>query len=77
MRGAANKIRRRRRDDDHLCFARQSDVVESVTGPEDLGMNRAPGDGLEGDGADKLAGAACHHDIYFSASLCKQTRQPH
>ena len=73
----ADEIGRGRCDDDDACFARESDVIERVARAEDLGVNRSPGDCLERDRADELERRAGHHDIDFSACLCKQTRQPH
>jgi hypothetical protein len=58
-------------------FASEPDVIESVSGPKDLGVDRAPGNRFECDGADELARGASHHYIDLSSSLCKQTRQPH
>jgi len=52
-------------------------VIESVPGPEDLGVNGPPSHRLEGYRPDELARAASHHHIDFSAGLAKQTRQPH
>ena len=77
MRGAPDKIRCRGGDDDHRCFSSELDVIESVTGTEDLGVNLAAGNRFECDGTDELACTASHHNVDFGARLCKQTRQPH
>ena len=71
------EIRRRGRDDDHVCFTRKADVIESVPRAEDVCVDGATGNCFEGDGPDELARTTSHHDVDFSPCLCKQTRQPH
>jgi len=77
MGGAADEISSRRRYDDDLCFSRESDVIECMAGTEYLGVHRTTCDSFECDRTDELSRPASHHYIYFSAGLCKQTRQPH
>jgi len=77
MRRASYEICRRRSDDHHARLARELDVVKSVPGAEDLGVDRSASHCFERDGTDELASTASHHDVYFSTCLCKQTRQPH
>jgi hypothetical protein len=74
---ATDKVCGGRRHYDRVRFAGKSDVVEGVSGPEDLRVHRAAGNRLEGDRAHEFPRGAGHHHIYFSARLCKQTRQPH
>lgn len=77
VRSAPHKVGRRGRYNNHVCFAREPDVIESVSGSENLRVDRTPGNRLECYGAYELSGAAGHHDVDFSTGLCKQTRQPH
>lgn len=77
MRRSTHKIGGRRRHDDHLRVPRETDVVKGVSGAENLGVNRPPRHGLEGDWTDELAGAPGHYDVDLGARLRKQTRQPH
>jgi hypothetical protein len=77
MRGSADEVRGCGRDDDQVGFARETDVIESMSGPEDLGVHRTSSDRFECDWADELAGAARHYDVDLSSRLRKQTRQPH
>jgi len=77
MRGSAHEVRRRGRHYDHICFAGEPDVIERVSGSENLSVDRTPCDCLECYRADELSGAASHHDVDLSTGLCKQTRQPH
>jgi hypothetical protein len=73
----ADEVRRRWRDDNHVRFAGEADMIERVSRSEDLCVHRTSGDRFECDGADELAGAASHDDVDLSSRLCKQTRQPH
>jgi hypothetical protein len=77
VRRPADEISRRWCDDDHVGLAGESNVIQGVSGSEDLCVNGSSGDRLEGDWSDELAGAASHHHIHLSTGLCKQTRQPH
>ena len=77
VRGAANEIRGGRCNHDHVRFTSKPDVVKRVTRPKNLGMNGSASDRLEGDRSDEFSRRAGHHHVYFSACLCKQTRQPH
>lgn len=77
MRRAADEVGGGGRYHDDPRFAGEPDVIQRVARTKDLGVNRASGDCLEGDSADELSRRARHHDIDFSACLCKQTRQPH
>ena len=77
MRGTTHEIRGGRRNHDDFRFASESDVIESVPGPEDLSVYLPPCNRFERDRADELARAARHDYVDFSTGLCKQTRQPH
>ena len=77
VRRSSYKVRCRGRHNDHVCFAGEPDVIERMSGAEDLRVHRTPGDGLKCYGADEFAGATGHHYVDFSTGLCKQTRQPH
>jgi hypothetical protein len=77
MRSSSYKVRCRGRHNDHVCLAGKPNVIERVSGSENLRVDGTPCDRLECYRADKLARAASHHDVDFSTGLCKQTRQPH
>jgi hypothetical protein len=77
MRGSSHKVRCRGRHNDHVCLAGKPDVIERVSGSENLRVDWTPRDRLECYRTDKLARATGHHDVDFSTGLCKQTRQPH
>jgi hypothetical protein len=74
---ATHEICGRRRNDDDVCFASEPDVVERVSGSEDLGVDLPPRDSFEGDRADELPSSASHYYVDLSPRLRKQTRQPH
>jgi hypothetical protein len=77
VRCAPDKICGRWRNNDNLCIPGEPDVIERVTGAENLGMHWPSGNRFERDRPDELAGAARHHYVDFSSRLSKQTRQPH
>jgi hypothetical protein len=77
VRRSSDEIRRRRRNNYHVGFTGEPDVIERVSWSEDLRVDGAPRNCLECYRADELAGAAGHHHVDFSTGLCKQTRQPH
>ena len=72
-----DKVSSCRRDDDQVGFAREANVIEGVTGSENLGVDRTPANRFKRDWTHELARAASHHYVDFSTRLCKQTRQPH
>ena len=74
---AANEIGGRWRNDNHVRFASESDMVEGVSGSEDLRVHLPPGYCFERDRADELPSGASHYDVDLSPRLRKQTRQPH
>ena len=77
VRGATEKISRRRSDDNELRFAREPDMIQRVARTEDLSMDWPARNSFERDWSNELARTASHHDVDFSSCLRKQTRQPH
>jgi hypothetical protein len=77
VRRSSDEISSRGRHNDHVRFTGEPDVIECVSGSENLSVDWTPCNCLECYRPDELAGAAGHYDVDFSTGLCKQTRQPH
>ncbi len=65
-----------RRDDHGMCLARQTDVVECMTGVEQPGMNLAPGQTLESERANEFLCPRGKYHVDLGASLRKKAREP-
>jgi hypothetical protein len=64
------------RQDDEVGLAREADVVQGVTGAEQLRVRASSGDRFEGDRADEFLRRGRENNVNSSLSLSDEPRQP-